>query len=173
MGNAWVSPLISQTTGKYKKTHRMRRTWEICTHTFPIVWVLFSIRFLSYDILQRRENAWVFSSNFSQHQKSQQNSSNGKGLGNWFPYFFHKVCSFVKNWFRNYVFTNHDGISAESITIAKSSLISELLDMTVHRQVNVHHKHISVGSIFFGKLCETLFEINKLNPSCIGQCKFL
>ena len=76
--------------------------------------------------------------------------------------------SFVKTCFRNYVFTNHGGISAESITIAKSSLISEPLDMTVHRQVNVHHKHISVGSKFFAKLYETLFEINKPNPSCIG-----
>ena len=72
----------------------MRRTWEIGTHTFPTVWVLFSIRFLSYGILQRIENAWVFSSNFPQHQKSQQNSSNGKGLGNWFSYFFHKVYFF-------------------------------------------------------------------------------
>ena len=34
------------------------------THIFPVVWVLFSIRFPCYGILHRMENAWVFSSNF-------------------------------------------------------------------------------------------------------------
>ena len=42
MGNAWVFPSISHSTGKCNKTHCMRRTWEIGTHTFPIKWVLFS-----------------------------------------------------------------------------------------------------------------------------------
>ena len=37
MGNAWVSPSISHSTGKCNKTHRMRWTWETGTHTFPIV----------------------------------------------------------------------------------------------------------------------------------------
>ena len=46
------------------KTHCMRRTWKIGTHTFPIVWVLFSIRFPFYGILHCMENTWVFSSNF-------------------------------------------------------------------------------------------------------------
>ena len=35
--------------------------------------------------------------------------------------------------------------------------------MTVYRQVNLHHKHISIASNFFAKLCETRFEIKKLN----------
>ena len=65
-------------------------------------------------------------------------------------------------------FTNHSGNSAESITATKNSLDSELLDITVHRQVNVHHKPISADSNFPAKLCEKLFEINKLNLSCIG-----
>ena len=34
--------------------------------------------------------------------------------------------------------------------------------MTVHRHVNVHHKHISVASNFSKKLSKTRFEINKL-----------
>ena len=50
----------------------------------------------------------------------------------------------------------------------QNSLLSKVLDMTVYRQVNVHHKHISIASNFFAKLCETRFEINKLNLSCIG-----
>ena len=34
MGNAWVSQSVSHST-------KMRRTWEIGAHTFPILWVLF------------------------------------------------------------------------------------------------------------------------------------
>lgn len=29
-------------TGKYNKTYGMGEVWEIDTHTFPIVWLLFS-----------------------------------------------------------------------------------------------------------------------------------
>ena len=76
--------------------------------------------------------------------------------------------SFVINYLLFGFFTNHGGISAELITMAKDSLLSELLDMTVHRQINVHEKYISIASNFSAKLCETLFEINKLNLSCIG-----
>ena len=65
----WV-PAISY------KTHPMLRTWEISIHTFPILWVLFSIRFSSYGILHHTGNAWVSSSNFPQHQKSLRNPSN-------------------------------------------------------------------------------------------------
>ena len=65
-------------------------------------------------------------------------------------------------------FTNHSGNSAESITVTKNSLVSELLDVTVHGQVNVHHKPINAGSNFPAKVCETLFEVKKLNLSCIG-----
>ena len=47
LGNAWVSPSIFHTTGKCNKTHQMRRTWEIVTHNFPIVWqVIFSHQIL-------------------------------------------------------------------------------------------------------------------------------
>ena len=46
------------------------------------------------------------------------------------------------------------------------------MDMTVHREVNVRHKHINVArktlifKVFQAKLCQTLFEISKLNLSC-------
>ena len=43
------------------KSHRMRRAWEIGPPTFPIVWVLFSIRFPFYGILHHMGNACVFS----------------------------------------------------------------------------------------------------------------
>ena len=41
MRNAWIFPSFSHSTGKCNKTHRMGRTWEIGTQTFPMVWVLF------------------------------------------------------------------------------------------------------------------------------------
>ena len=41
IGNAWVSPLISHSTGKCNKTHSMGKVCEIYNHTIPIVWVLF------------------------------------------------------------------------------------------------------------------------------------
>ena len=41
MRNALVSQLISHSTRKCNKTHRMGRTWEIGAHTFPILWALF------------------------------------------------------------------------------------------------------------------------------------
>ena len=81
--------------------------------------------------------------------------------------------SFVINYLFFDFFTNHGGISAKSITITKNSPISELLDRTVQRQVNAHHKHINVASNFSVKLCKARFKINKLNVFCIGYCKFL
>ena len=42
MGNVWVSLQISQSTGKFKKTHGMGKVWETDTHIFRIVWVNFS-----------------------------------------------------------------------------------------------------------------------------------
>ena len=41
MGNAWVNPSISYSTGKCNKTLRMGWNWEIGTHTFHILWVIF------------------------------------------------------------------------------------------------------------------------------------
>ena len=70
-------------------------------------------------------------------------------------------------------FTKFGGISAKSITITKNSLLSELLDMTIHKQVNVHDKHISETSNFSAKCFWKFLEFNKLNLSCIGYCKFL
>ena len=41
LGNAWVSPLISHSIGKCRNIHRIGRAWEIVTHTFPKVWILY------------------------------------------------------------------------------------------------------------------------------------
>ena len=61
MGNAWVSPSFFHNTGNCNKTHCMGQTWESGVHTFPILWALFSIRFLFYGILHHMRNACVFS----------------------------------------------------------------------------------------------------------------
>ena len=55
---------------------------------------VFSIRFPFSGILHRVGNASVFSTNFPEHQKIQQNPSNGEDLRNWFPYFFDKMSGF-------------------------------------------------------------------------------
>ena len=76
-------------------------------------------------------------------------------------------------------FTNHSGVIAELIIIIKNSLLNKLPDMTVHREVNTRHKRISVArkTLIFPylsvKLCQTIFEINKLNLPYIGWYKFL
>ena len=62
MRNAWVSPSISHSIGKCSEIHWIERAWEIGNHTFPKVWVLFSIRFPSYVISYPMENAWLFPS---------------------------------------------------------------------------------------------------------------
>ena len=36
IGNAWFFYSISQSIGKYSKTHGVTKAWEIGTHTFPI-----------------------------------------------------------------------------------------------------------------------------------------
>ena len=41
MGNAWVFPSISHSTGKCNKAHCMRRNGKLLLIPFPIVWVLF------------------------------------------------------------------------------------------------------------------------------------
>ena len=78
-----------------------------------------------------------------------------------------------------FFFTDHGGISAELIIITKTSLLKELLHMTVHRKVKVRYEHIRVARItlifeyFTAKLCQMLFAISKLNLSCIKWWKFL
>ena len=94
MGNAWVFPSISHSTKKSNKTHRMGRTWEIGTHTFPIARVLFSrqIPILWYSSLHGKCMGFLI--NFQQHGKIQQKPSNGQSLRNQFPYFFHSMGAF-------------------------------------------------------------------------------
>ena len=70
-------------------------------------------------------------------------------------------------------FTSHSGISAKLITITNTSLLNELLDMTMHREVNIRHKHINLAKktlifeYFSAKFCHMLFEMNKLILSCL------
>ena len=94
MGNAWVFPLICQSTGKCNKTHHVGRTWEIGTHSFPILQVPFShwIPILWYTSLHGKYKG--FPINFPWHEKMQQNSSSGENLGNWYLYFSHSRGAF-------------------------------------------------------------------------------
>ena len=55
---------------------------------------------------------------------------------------------------------------------ASNCLLSKLLDMTVHRQVNVHHKHINIASNFSAKLCEIRFEIKNLMFLVLDSASF-
>ena len=90
-----------------------------------------------------------------------------------------KLIEIICFYFSFELFTNHGGISAELIKITKNTLLNELPDMNVHREVNVSHKRISVVrkalifAYFSAKLCQTYYEINKFNLPCIGWCKFL
>ena len=66
-------------------------------------------------------------------------------------------------------FTNHGGTSVELITVTKTNLLYEFLDMIVRRQV-MPHNYISIArktlifEYFSAKLCQMFFEINNLNP---------
>ena len=52
--------------GKCSEIHRIERAWEIGTHTFHKVWILFSTRFPSYVMSYSIENAWLaFSHQFT------------------------------------------------------------------------------------------------------------
>ena len=89
--NAWASRSISHTTRKCNKTHHMGRTWEIGTHTFPIVWVVFShqIRIVWYTSWYGK--CMGFPISFPQYRKMQQNPSSRENLGNWYSYFSHSI----------------------------------------------------------------------------------
>ena len=75
MGNAWVSPYISHSTGKCNKTHGMGKVCEIDTNAFPIVWVLISHRVPSYGIPCHTRNVWV--SLHISHSTGKCNKSHG------------------------------------------------------------------------------------------------
>ena len=62
IGSEWVFSSISHSIGKDSETHQMRKAWEIGSHIFSIIWVLFSIRLPSCGILHHMGNAWVLSS---------------------------------------------------------------------------------------------------------------
>ena len=69
MGNAWVFPSISHDTGKCNKTHCTRRTWKVGTHTFLMVWLLFSHPFPVLWYASTYEKYMYFPNNLQQHRK--------------------------------------------------------------------------------------------------------
>ena len=72
----------------------MAKVWEIDTHTFPIVWVLF---FHQIPILWHTSSygkCMGFPINFSQYRKMQQNPSYEVNLGNWYSHFSHSMGDF-------------------------------------------------------------------------------
>ena len=81
--------------GKCNKIHGMGKVWEIDTHTFFIVWVLFSysIPILWYTSLYGK--CMGFSINFPLCAKMQQNPWYGEILWNWYSYFFHSMGAFL------------------------------------------------------------------------------
>ena len=59
----WIGFLINFTQHrKMQQIQEMEKVWEIVTHTFFIVWMLFSISYQSFGILHHMGNAWISSS---------------------------------------------------------------------------------------------------------------
>ena len=72
----------------------MGKVQEIDTHTFPIVWVLFSHLISILWQTYTYGKCTVFPINFSQYGKMQQNPLYGVTLGNWYSYFSHSMGDF-------------------------------------------------------------------------------
>ena len=94
MGNVWVSLQISQSTGKFKKTHGMGKVWETDTHIFRIVWVNFSpydfhptVYFIIWEM------HW-FPYQFPIVEENAAKLIVGENLGNWSSYFSHIMAAF-------------------------------------------------------------------------------
>ena len=103
MGNAWVFPSISHSTGKCNKTHRMERTWEIGNLIFPIVWVFFSYSIIILQHTSLHGKYMGFPISFPQHEKMQQNplyvedlaSYLSHSMGAFFPLDSHTMILFI------------------------------------------------------------------------------
>ena len=117
MGNAWVSPSISHSTGKCNKTHRMGCNWEIGNHTFPIVWVIFPHTIPIPWYTSSNGKCIGLSINFPQYRKMQQNPSYGEKLGNWYSYFSHNTGTFSIR-FPFYGILHHMGYVITSISVS-------------------------------------------------------
>ena len=72
----------------------MGKTWEISNHTFPIVWVPFSLPIPILWYTSSYGKSMGFSINFPQFGKMQQNLSYRADLGNWYSYFSHSRGAF-------------------------------------------------------------------------------
>ena len=84
MRNAWDSPSISHSTGKCNETHCIGWTWEIGTHTFPIVWVIFPYNIPILWYTSSYDKCTGFPINFLYYTKMQQNPLYGENQKNWF-----------------------------------------------------------------------------------------
>ena len=71
---------------KDSKTSRMEKAWGIGSHTFSIVWVLFTIRFPSCGILYHMGNALVSPSISHSTGKPTKSYRMRENLGNWYSY---------------------------------------------------------------------------------------
>ena len=109
MVNAWVSSLISHSTGKYNKIHCIWRNWEIGTHTFPMVWALFSHRIPVLWYTSSYGKWMGFHINFSKQWKTHQNPSHGEKLGNCYLSFSHSMGAFSPLQFTSYGILYHIG----------------------------------------------------------------
>ena len=72
----------------------MGGTWEIVTHAFPIVWVIFSSTIPILRYTSSFGKCMGFPINFPLYRKKQQTSSYGENLGNWSSYFSHIMDAF-------------------------------------------------------------------------------
>ena len=109
--HGFPSPSISHSTGKCNKTHRLGRIWEIVTHTFPIVWVLFPldshsmVYFITWEMYVSSHQfpiAWEKTAKPIEWGKPGklvpwkilQNPLYGENLENWYSYFYHSIGAF-------------------------------------------------------------------------------
>ena len=94
MGNAWVSHQFLIVRENATKPFVWGWTWDIGTHTFPIVSVNFphTISILRYTSSHRK--CMAFPINSPLYKKMQQSSSYGENLGKWCSYFSHIMGAF-------------------------------------------------------------------------------
>ena len=78
MGNAWFSLKIFHTMERCNETHYIGRTWQIGTHNFPIVWVLFSQQIPILWYTSSYVKCMCFLINFRNTEKDSQTHRMGK-----------------------------------------------------------------------------------------------
>ena len=84
--------------GKVQQNPWYGESLGIDTHTFFIVWVLFSHSIPILWYISLYEKCMGFSMNFPQYAKMQQNPWYGESLWNWYSYFFHSMGAFFPSY---------------------------------------------------------------------------